>query len=146
MAHEARLEVHDRLGYLLKHAFVLMEEVNDRALAQFDLTGRELSLLMTLADMGAPSQQEASDALRIDRTTMVAYVDLLEGKGLVERRPDPSDRRRNVVELTKLGRRTLQLARRASDAAEKELLAPLSEADRSRLRHALSAIAGPDRH
>lgn len=139
------LEVHDRLGYLVKHAFVLMEELNDRALAPFDLTGRELALLMTLADLGSPSQQEAAEALHIDRTTMVAYVDLLESKGFVERRPDPSDRRRNVVELTDLGRRALRKGRQASDAAEQELLAPLSEVDRRRLRQALSAIAGPGR-
>jgi DNA-binding MarR family transcriptional regulator len=145
MAEDTPLEVHDRLGYLVKHAFVLLEELNDRALAPFDLTGRELSLLMTLADLGSPSQQEAAEALRIDRTTMVAYVDLLESKGLVERRPDPSDRRRNVVELTDPGRHALRQGRRASDAAEQELLAPLSEADRRRVRQALSAIAGPGR-
>ena len=145
MADGTELEVHRRLGYLVKHTFVLLEELNDRALAPFDLTGRELSLLMTLADLGSPSQQEAAEALHIDRTTMVAYVDLLESKGLVARRPDPSDRRRNVVEVTDEGQRTLGLARQASDAAERELLAPLSAADQRRLREALAAIAGPQR-
>ena len=145
MADDIELEVHHRLGYLLKHAFLRMEELTDGALASFDLTGRELSLLMTLADLGSPSQQEAAEALGIDRTTMVTYVDLLEGKGLVERRPDPSDRRRNVVEVTAVGQRTLRRARRASDVAEKDLLEPLSEADRLRFRDLLAAISGAGR-
>ena len=141
------LEVHGRLGYLLKHAFFALEERNDRALAPFDLTGRELSLLMVVADLRSASQQELAAALGIDRTTMVAFVDLLEAKGFVQRRPDPDDRRRNVVEVTASGKRTLERARRASDEAERALLAPLSEADRERLRDALAAVvraAGAD--
>lgn len=145
MDEQVELEVHRRLGYLLKHAFLDLEELNDRALAPFDLTGRELALLMAVAGLESASQQEAAHALGIDRTTMVTYVDLLEGKGLVQRRPDPGDRRRNVVEVTELGERTLQRARRASDEAERALLAPLSEVDRKRLRDALAAIAGTGR-
>lgn len=140
MADPAELEVHRRLGYLLKHAFVELEELNDRALAPFDLTGRELSLLMVVADLRSASQQELAHALGIDRTTMVTFVDLLEGKGFVQRRPDPGDRRRNVVEVTARGKRTLEQGRRASDEAERTLLAPLSEADEERLRDALVAI------
>jgi DNA-binding MarR family transcriptional regulator len=142
MDEPAELEVHRRLGYLLKHAFFALEALNDRALAPFDLTARELSLLMVVADLRSASQQELAHALGIDRTTMVAFADLLEGKGLVQRRPDPSDRRRNVVEVTARGKRTLERARRASDEAEQILLAPLSETDQERLRDALFAIAG----
>jgi DNA-binding MarR family transcriptional regulator len=145
MDEPAELEVHRRLGYLLKHAFLGLEELNDRALAPFDLTARELSLLMAVAGLESASQQEAAEALGIDRTTMVTYVDLLEGKGLVQRRPDPSDRRRNVVEVTERGARTLTRARRASDDAERALLSPLSEAERTQLRDALVAIAGTRR-
>ena len=70
-----------------------------------------------------------------------AFVDLLESKGLVQRRPDPTDRRRNVVEVTAGGRRALEQSRRASDEAEQTLLAPLSKADQARLRAALAAVA-----
>ena len=142
MGDPVELEVHRRLGYLLKHAFLALEELNDRALAPLDLTGRELSLLMVVADLRSASQQELAQTLGIDRTTMVAFVDLLEGKGLVQRRPDPSDRRRNVVEMTSRGKRTLERGRRASDEAEQSMLARLSSADQRRLRDALAAVAG----
>ncbi len=139
------LEVHRRLGYLLKHAFLDLEELNDRVLAPLDLTARELSLLMAVSGLRSASQQEAAHALGIDRTTMVTYVDLLEGKGLVRRRADPSDRRRNVVEITDLGERTLRRATRASDEAEQALLAPLSQAEQAQLRRALAALAAAHR-
>jgi len=142
---EPDLDAHRRLGYLLKHAAMILEELNDRALAPFDIGSRELALLLTLARLEAASQQEAAEALRIDRTTMVAYVDLLEGKGLVRRRPDPRDRRRNVVEVTEVGQRTLRDAVRASDEAEREMLGTLDGAEGERLRTALKTIvAGHD--
>lgn len=141
----AELEVHRRLGYLLKHAFLELETLNDRALAPLDLTARELSVLMAVAGLRSASQQEVAHALGVDRTTMVTFVDLLEGKGLVQRRPDPSDRRRNVIEVTAQGERTLEQARKASDEAERALLAPLGKADQQRLREALAAIAHVDR-
>lgn len=135
------LEVHRRLGYLLKHAFLGLEDLNDRALAPLDLTARELTVLMAVAELESASQHEVAQALGVDRTTMVTFVDLLEGKGLVGRRPDPSDRRRNVIEMTARGEQALAQGRLASDQAEVALLAPLSAADQERLRRALAAIA-----
>jgi DNA-binding MarR family transcriptional regulator len=72
---------------------------------------------------------------------MVALVDGLEDKGLVARRPDAGDRRRNVIELTKTGEATLARATRASDAAEQQLLAGLSKAESAQLRDLLGRIA-----
>lgn len=67
-------------------------------------------------------------------------VDGLESKGLVEREPDPADRRKNIVRLTAAGRAILRPARRAADEAEREFLAPLSGADADRLSGILRAL------
>ncbi|WP_432840119.1 MarR family winged helix-turn-helix transcriptional regulator [Dactylosporangium sp. CA-092794] len=134
-----------RLGYLLKHAQLRMAELNTKALAPHGINGRELAVLLVLAAAEPMSQQQAAQRLGIDRTTMVALLDALEAKGLVERRPDPDDRRRNVIGLTGTGQRTLHRAREASDAAERELLAPLSRSAAEQLRRALRAIVSrPD--
>jgi DNA-binding MarR family transcriptional regulator len=71
---------------------------------------------------------------------MVAFVDALERKGLVGRRPHAQDRRKNVVELTETGRDTLRRARKASDAAEQRFLAPLSAPLARQLRQALITL------
>ena len=133
-------EMGRRLGYLLKHAQVRMADLNGRALAPYGIDGRELGVLLDLVGREPTSQLQAAQRLRIDRTTMVALLDTLEGKGLVSRHPHVEDRRRNVVELTEAGQNTLRRATEASDAAERAFLAPLSPQAAQHLREALQAI------
>src|SRR4051794_29919808 len=96
-----------RLGYLLKHAQLRLNELTTAALAPFDLNGRELAVLVVLAGHEPASQQQAAERLGVDRTTMVALVDTLQAKGFVARQPSAGDRRKNVVALTEHGRDTL---------------------------------------
>jgi DNA-binding MarR family transcriptional regulator len=117
-----------------------MHELNEEALAPFGIDGRELGILLVLAGHEPGSQQQAAQRLGIDRTSMVARLDALEGKGLVSRHPHAEDRRRNVVELSDAGRDTVRLATKASERAEATLLATLSDEDGERLRDALQAI------
>jgi DNA-binding MarR family transcriptional regulator len=131
-----------RLGYLFKHAQQRMAQLNSAALAPFDINGRELAVLLVLTDHEPPSQQQAAERLGVDRTTMVALLDGLEAKGLVTRRPQTGDRRRNVVELTPKGQQVLVDATAASDEAERTLLAGLTEQQAQQLRQLLRTIAG----
>jgi DNA-binding MarR family transcriptional regulator len=129
-----------RLGYLFKHARERLSELTTAALAPFGIHGRELAVLLVLAAGEPASQQEAAARLGIDRTTMVALLDVLEDKGLVARRPDAHDRRRNVVELTERGTATLRDATAASDAAERRFLAPLAPEAAEVLRESLRLL------
>jgi DNA-binding MarR family transcriptional regulator len=136
-------ELAGRLGYLLKHARERLAELTAEALAPFDISGRELAVLLVLASQEPTSQQQAARRLGIDRTTMVAFVDVLEDKGLVARRPDPDDRRRNVVALTTAGHDTLHRATRASDDAERRFLAPLTQSAGENLKRTLVKLVQP---
>ncbi len=133
-------ELAGRLGYLLKHAQARLAELTAEALAPFRISGRELAVLLVLASQEPASQQQAARRLGIDRTTMVAFVDALEDKGLVARRPDPDDRRRNVVALTTTGHDTLHRATRASEDAERRFLAPLSQSSGESLKRTLAKL------
>ncbi len=132
-----------RLGYLFKHAATRMEELNTEALAPFGIDARELGILLVIASHEPGSQQQAAQRLGIDRTSMVARIDALEGKGLVSRHPHAEDRRRNVVELTDAGRDTVRQATEASERAEAALLASLAPQEEERLRGALQTIVAP---
>ncbi len=136
--------VRDRFGYLLKHARERLAAISGAALAPLGINGRELAVLSVLAQGEPPSQLEAAQRLAIDRSTMVTLIDALEANGLVERRPHGADRRKNVVALTKTGRKTLAAASRLVDAAESEFLAPLSTKDAARLREMLQALTSPE--
>ncbi len=132
-----------RLGYLLKRAFLDLEELHREYLDPLGINGRELSVLLLLDAREPESQQETAERLQVDRTTMVGLLDGLEAKGLVARQADPRDRRRNVVALTAKGRRTLEKAIRASDEAEDRLLDGLDKSEKTQLR-ALLARLGAD--
>ena len=138
-------ELAGRLGYLLKHAQLALAELTAAALEPFGLTGRELAVLTVLASGEPASQQQAAQRLGVDRTTMVALVDVLEDKGLVRRHAHAEDRRRNVVELTEKGHDRLRQAGQAAQEAEGRFLAPLSREDAQRLKAILLAVIQPDR-
>jgi DNA-binding MarR family transcriptional regulator len=133
-------ELTRRLGYLLKHAQQELYELTAAALAPYGINGRELAVLMVLTGREPASQQQAAQRLGIDRTTMVALLDTLEGKGLVSRHPHADDRRRNVIELTEVGQDTFKRAREAGDEAERAFLAPLSTQAAQQLRDSLHAV------
>ncbi|MDX3454204.1 MarR family transcriptional regulator [Streptomyces sp. ME02-8801-2C] len=131
-----------RLGYLFKHAHLRLAEESARALAPHGIDGRELAVLAVLDAHDELSQLEAAGKLGIDRTTMVALIDTLEGKELVERRRSPSDRRKNIVQLTAAGRERLRGAELARQEMERRFLAPLSSTDATRLVRSLQALVG----
>jgi DNA-binding MarR family transcriptional regulator len=134
-----------RLGYLLKHVQLRLAGESARALAPFGIDGRELAVLVVLAAQNPLSQLEAAGRLGVDRTTMVALVDALERKGLVERRRSPQDRRRNTVQLTPTGRDCLHRAEQARAEMERRFLAPLAPADAEQLVRALQTlVAAPE--
>src|SRR3990170_2106563 len=104
----------ERLTYLFKRALVDLENLHAKHLAPVGVSGRELGVLLLLDGRDPESQQQVAGRLGVDRTTMVGLLDGLEAKGLVARRADPGDRRRNVLELTGDGHKTLARALRAS--------------------------------
>ena len=132
----------DRLGYLLKHAQLALTERTTAALAPLGINGRELAVLTVLGDGPALAQQQAVGKLNVDRTTMVDLVDALERKGLVERRSDPADRRRNLVHLTAEGQRTLDEGERLYQETERALR--LSDAELKELKDLLRRISTPE--
>jgi DNA-binding MarR family transcriptional regulator len=134
-----------RLGYLMKHAQQQLLQAAGPAMAPFGIDGRELTVLSLLA-AGLPlSQQEAAEQLGVDRTTMVALVDALEAKGLVDRQRSAQDRRKNIVRLTAAGRRCLRDAGEAREKAEREFLAPLGDELSLQFVRALQILAAARR-
>ena len=130
------------LGYLLKHAQLQFFELGAAALEPLGISGREAAVLRAIADRDPVSQGEIARAMNVDRTTMVALIDDLQGKGLVRRRQDPDDRRRNAVELTDLGRDTARRAADAVERVERDFLGRLPSAEAAQFKKNLRALLG----
>jgi len=91
----------------------------------------------------SPSQLALANQLGIDKSSMTALVDGLESAGLIERRPDPDDRRARQLLITEAGQLALAQARERLDLAEKRLLAPLTPTEASVFRAMVARIAQP---
>jgi DNA-binding MarR family transcriptional regulator len=117
--------------------------IAEPALAPLGLSPKGFGALAILVQEGPLSQQRLGAKQGIDRTTTVAVVDELERAGFVERRRDPSDRRAYSLQPTAKGRRVLGRAAEAAARAEDEFLAPLSAADRLRLKQLLRTLLDP---
>ncbi|MGP4044406.1 MarR family winged helix-turn-helix transcriptional regulator [Streptomyces sp. 2A115] len=129
-----------RTGYLLHKAGSLLMEDAEKALAAQGMRLRYFYVLAALESGLSLSQQDLSRLLNLDPTTMVALIDEMEGAGHVERRRNPSDRRRYILHLTDGGREALERAGHAVDEVEREFLSSVPEADRERLRTLLGDL------
>ena len=107
--------------------------------AEIGARGYHYRLLTQLLD-GPASQADLGRRTGIHFSDVVAVLNELADGGHVERRPDPADKRRNLVTITARGReRATELAERAA-AIQDELLAPLDAGERAELVRLLALI------
>jgi MarR family transcriptional regulator, lower aerobic nicotinate degradation pathway regulator len=113
-------------------------------LAQEGARRQDFVVLTSLAEQGPASQAALGRRLWIDRSDLHAILNDLEGDGLVARVRDETDRRRNVVELTRAGKAALRRLDKRVDAAQDALLAPLAAAERRELCRLLERVVQDD--
>ena len=105
-----------------------------------DLVGMNLRNMVVLAylrDHPGSSQQVMTEMLSMDSNTGVLVLNDLEDLEYVERRRDPADRRRHLVDITDAGREALEAAELAQGSIEDEILGGLSTAERAEFRSLL---------
>jgi DNA-binding MarR family transcriptional regulator len=130
------LEVVDLIGTVVARYH---EEYEDAA-AEHALTGAQARLLSLLSLEPLPMRRLAQK-LKCEPSNVTGIVDRLETRGLVERRPDPNDRRVKLAATTQQGRRVARSLRDSLDFA-REPLAGLSAAERESLRDLLRRMVG----
>ncbi|MFD5232237.1 MarR family winged helix-turn-helix transcriptional regulator [Streptomyces qaidamensis] len=111
------------------------------ALAEEDMRMWHHVVLSAVRDLGPVAQADLGRGVRLDPKDLVGVLNDLQAAGLVVREPDPKDRRKNAVSLTERGARLLKRCERAARAANDELLAPLSAAEREQLMAMLLRIS-----
>jgi DNA-binding MarR family transcriptional regulator len=121
------------LAFLLSQVGIHASRRFAERISAVDLNPPLFRVLNLVAAAEGQSQQAIGAAIEIPPSRMVALVDELEQRGLVERRPEPDDRRIRALFLTPKGKRCLQRGRKIAAEHEEELTEGMSEADRKRL-------------
>ncbi len=110
-----------------------------------DVLGMRLKAYMTLSSLrdGPLPQSELCVTMHLDPNNCVLMLNDLEDAGHVERRRDPADRRRHIVEMTPGGHKAMLQAERAMESLEDDVLGALAPEERDVLRGLLTrALAG----
>lgn len=107
---------------------------------------RQLMLLSYLRAKAPALQQQLCEFLWLDPNNCVLLLNELEEMGYVERRRDPIDRRRHMVDITDEGRAALERGERAQESLEDDILAGLSDEERVTLRLLLSQALQQPQH
>ena len=134
----------EHMGWLMSRASHALGAALAESLVPLGLNIRDYTVLIAAeraAVEGGPRTQLAlAQAARLDKSTMVVAVDALEEGGLVERRPDPKDRRARIVVPTDAGRELLARAEGVALAVEDEVLADLGTEEQRALRDLLTRL------
>jgi len=130
----------DRVPFLLYRASQISQSLANEMLAEMTLSARQVGILTMVTELEPMTQKALADALRIDRTTMVALLDDLEDKGYVVRQRHPGDRRAFLVQPTDSGRAAKVAAVRILDEQQRRFLAPLTLDERAQLSALLTRL------
>ncbi len=117
----------------------------EQAIAPLGLRARHLVALTHLSDHGPSPQQTLLEVLGLDASNLVALLNELEDASLIVRSRDRSDRRRGIIELSAEGERMLAEVDRALAAVDDEMLASLTDEERTTLNDLLARAGAATR-
>jgi DNA-binding MarR family transcriptional regulator len=117
-----------------------LRETSQEILAPWDITPAHLRALRILSRHGTMRLSALSDHLHIAPRSGTEVVDALESRGLVQRQPDPDDRRATLAALTEHGTSVLAAIRAARGTEAERIFDRLSPADRAHLARILRTL------
>ena len=112
----------------------------DRRAAALGTTRAQWRVLAKLARQDGQRQVELADFLEVEPITLCRMVDRLAEAGLVERRPDESDRRAWRIHLTDRAKPVIAELEALAEAFHRDLLAGIDEADRDLALNVLARV------
>ncbi len=130
------------LGFVLNDvARLLRKRFEQRArAASLGLTRAQSAVLAYLARQEGINQAALAQILDLEPITLARLLDRLQAAGLIERRPDPKDRRAHLLYLTTAAYPLLDRIFALAAEVREEALAGIPEPDRSRLLDMLIAM------
>jgi DNA-binding MarR family transcriptional regulator len=129
-------------GFLVHDVARLLRVAYDRRTRELGLTRSQWWVLNHLYFHEGITQSELAELLDVEKPTLGRLLDRLEGKGWLERRPDPCDRRAKRVYLTGNVQGLMRALRVLAADLRADALDGLDEVERERLLDALGVVKG----
>jgi len=131
----------------MKHFGFLLKDLSARYVARFETHASELSLTLTQCKLlvhlernEGTNQARLAELTDVEPMMMVRLLDRMEAEKLLERRPDPTDRRARRLYATKKAKSLLDEIWRLADVTRDEVFAGVSKADRDRFVQMLELL------
>lgn len=113
-------------------------------LAAHDVSMWGYSVLVALDESPVRTQAALAEAIGADKTRIIPTLDELQAKGLIERRPDPADRRARLLAITEAGRALKDAVQAQIQRGEERWLSVLPAAERRVFLRALHEMTRVD--
>jgi DNA-binding MarR family transcriptional regulator len=134
------------MTFLVRHAWLRMRSTLAEALVEHGLSVQQYGTLLCVREDPGLTIADVGRVVGTTRQSANELITGMERAGLIERRPNPKDRRTQQVHLTAAGARRLAEATPAIRKVEDELEASFSSADRATARawlaHMVEAVEG----
>ena len=120
----------------------LWDEINDQ------LNGKSCSnvslaqchTILELGEQGRTTIGELADSMGLDKSTLSRTIDSLVKKGLVDRVPNPSDRRYTLINLTKSGESTCKRINATNDAFFEQIFKAIPKGEHDKIVHSFDLL------
>jgi DNA-binding MarR family transcriptional regulator len=130
----------DSLAFILSDSARLLRRRFDARAQSLGVSRAQWQVLGALARMEGTNQASLADYLEVETITLCRMIDRLQDAGLVERRPDPADRRAWRLHLTDIAHPLLAALRDVAEAVMREALAGIDHDQQASLTAGLVAL------
>ena len=134
------MAIQPTMGFVLHDVARLMRKRFEQRARQYGLTRSQWQVLSKLAVNEGIHQKGLADLLEIESITLVRLLDKMQERGLVERRPHPSDRRMTLLYLTPESHPLFAVMRSLGDQTRAETMSGFSEAESVQLQQFLARM------
>lgn len=138
----SRFERQDSAGYMTNWAARLFARAIHRKLRHVGLSSGHLPVYFALGDGGELTQKALTAIAAVEQPTMAITLARMERDGLVQRRPDPSDKRSSLVSLTPSGLEKVPAVREAVASVNAAAVSKLNREQQESYLAALRIIIG----
>jgi MarR family transcriptional regulator for hemolysin len=130
--------INREFGFILNDVARLLRTYADYKAAQFGITRAQWAVLVRLERSEGLNQTELADMLDLQPITLTRLLDKLSDSGLIERRPDPGDRRAKRLFLTPAAR---PLLKRLAELGEETMTSTLAGIEPESIEKMVSQLA-----